>query len=171
MMKTLTILLGLAMLLMGCATKPLVEPEPASPLFVIPQKPATGSVTETADSLQADSNDNLAILDANKLDLTGAPSHYDWSEEQAVTSIKMAVLSCGDDGSRYWAIIKFTNDNKEDVTANLHLYAYDKIGRLVRTEFEGSVYFRQGSIMTKQYSFTKRGREVRWLLNLTGRRK
>lgn len=155
----------------GCVSKPTVADENQSPrLFEIPPRPAE-MVAEAKTDLQsqADSDDRLQFFTA--VDASGKPEKKDLSDEFEMTSISMKVISQWDDGVRYWAVIEFTNATKEDVTANLHLYAYDRLGRLIRAEHEANVYFRQGSILTKQYTFTKRGREVRWLIHLTGRRK
>ncbi|NUM36996.1 MAG: hypothetical protein HUU50_20845 [Candidatus Brocadiae bacterium] len=84
-------------------------------------------------------------------------------------NILMEVISYWDDGSSYKMVVQFINPTGEGINLNLNLYAYNKIGKLIRTQFSG-IYFRPFSAMTQEFSFTKRGNEVRWLINLTGKK-
>jgi hypothetical protein len=164
---------GLSMILASsCIIRPVDDPP--LQLLELSQNFATPSESESPNNTncQPVGEPNHAhdpIIFFSTLDLTGKPQTEDWSKELEIKNIQMEVISEWDDGNRYIAIVRFVNTNKDDVVANLHLYAYDRLGRLVRTEFEGNVYFRRSSVFTKQYTFTKKGREVRWIINLTGK--
>jgi hypothetical protein len=154
----------------GCTTRPIQEESMPAQFLQIPAKPQQDHSREKS-PLSASQRQDEPVVFFSAVEQSGKPEQQDVCEDLEVQNISMAIISQWDDGSKYWVVIRFINANKEDVTANLHVYAYDRLGRLVRTEFEGSVYFRQGTMLTKQYTFPKRGREVRWLLYLTGRRK
>lgn len=172
------ILLGCA----GCIIRPAEEPTKSKLLQLPEPEPARATEEETPQDkppascdLPEDRGEILApgeeepIVMFSAIDPTGIPEEQHWSEELGSGKIVMKKISEWDDGSRYHVTISFTNSTDESVNANLNLYAYDRLGRLVRSEFAGSINFRPRSVFALEYNFAKRGREVRWILNLTGK--
>lgn len=155
---------------MGCVVRP-AEQTP-SPLLEFPSKAQLSEPPADKLSLKKDASNDLEapIILFSATDVSGKPEAEHWSTELEAKNPTMEIISRWDDGSRYLAYVKFINATTEDITANVHLYAYDQMGRLVRAEVEANAYFRRGSIIIKQYTFTKRGREVRWIINMSGRK-
>ena len=147
--------------LLGCIAEPTIE-TPPSPLLSLPVK----KEKQENKSFQAKEEPIVFFMAP---DQSGALKKDHSHSDLAIKSVKMKIIGKWEDTSSYHVAVQFINKSNDSVTGNLNLYAYDRTGKLVRTEFTGTIGFRPRSIYTRQYCFTKASREVRWILSLTGK--
>ncbi len=163
----------LCLCLSGCVVKPWQEDMP-SELLQLP----VGKNLENSDveKTKTDEKRIEIFLSPEQIYPKNSLNEYQYSPQKdsallEITdkNILMEVLNHWDDGSSYKILVQFINPTGEGINLNLNLYAYNRIGKLVRTQFS-SIYFRPFSAMTQEFSFTRRGSEVRWLINLSGKK-
>jgi len=154
--------------LYGCTIKPIDDDIRASERLIHIPKNSPESSFVSSSALKEMEEDRNKITLITSPDLAGKPQEKDWARGVPIKNVKMRAVGQWDDGSNYRVVIQFDNSEGPSVTASVNLYAYDRMGRLVRNEnFEK--YFREGTISSVQYSFSKAGSEVRWIFTLTGK--
>ena len=152
--------------IIGCTTRNIDDWSESDKLLQLRPIEENTIKTEVKKELDVD-RDKIELILAP--DLKGKPQKQDWAYGVPIKNVSMEIVSMWDDGSNYRVTIQFDNSEGPSITASVTLFAYDRMGRLLRTDnFEK--YFREGTISTTLYTFAKTGKEVRWVLTLTGKK-
>lgn len=132
--------------------------------FALPTAHAYVEDMEANSRRESEPNIELKVVAAPDISARNHP-RIDLSEkgyDPAKEPIKVQLLNFWDDTRTYYANLNYKNTGPQ-VTKNIYIFGYDRLGRLVSTTVRNT-FFRKQQNLVRTERFAKGGQAVRWTI-------
>lgn len=160
MMNSLYAILFFAFILAACIRKPIEEKEKTSRQWMNIPSPDTNRLVPN----RAKEKENILIFSAP--DQSGGSSAK--IKDGASKDIEIKLIGFREDIAAYTAIIQFENKTVNTIMTTLNFYVYDSNAKLVRIDTDQNFMVRGTGMAIREF-FLKKGIEVRWIIEITGK--